>query len=76
MNGTGNSSNPSSNGVTVTPATSSVRAGDTQQFTAKVSGTMDQTVVWSVNGVVGGNATDGKISTSGVYTAPAALPES
>jgi uncharacterized protein (DUF1800 family) len=74
MNGTGNSSNPSSNGVTVTPATSSVRAGDTQQFTAKVSGTMDQTVVWSVNGVVGGNATDGKISTSGVYTAPAALP--
>jgi uncharacterized protein (DUF1800 family) len=73
MNG-GGSNQPSSNGITVTPGTSTVRAGDTQQFTAKVSGTMNQSVVWSVNGVVGGSTTDGKISTSGLYTAPAALP--
>jgi uncharacterized protein (DUF1800 family) len=72
--GAGNSSGQSSSGVTVSPATGNVRAGDTLQFTAKVSGTMDQTVVWSVNGMVGGSATLGNISTSGLYTAPAALP--
>jgi uncharacterized protein (DUF1800 family) len=67
------SSTPSS-AVVVTPATGNVRAGDTLQFTAKVSGIMDQTVVWSVNGVVGGNTTSGKISTTGLYTAPPVLP--
>ncbi len=72
--GAGNSTGQSSSAVTVSPATGNVRAGDTLQFTAKVSGTMDQTVVWSVNGMVGGSATLGKISTSGLYTAPAALP--
>ena len=35
---------------------------------------MDQTVTWAVNGTTGGNATVGRISTTGVYTAPAALP--
>ncbi len=63
-----------SSAVAIIPATADVRAGDTLQFTAKVSGTMFQSVVWSVNGTVGGNATMGKISASGVYTAPAALP--
>jgi uncharacterized protein (DUF1800 family) len=72
--GGGSSNGQPSSGVAVTPATGNVRAGDTLQFRAKVSGTMDQLVVWSVNGAVGGNATDGKITTSGVYTAPAALP--
>ncbi len=72
--GGGSSNGQPSTGVAVTPATGNVRAGDTLQFTAKVSGTMDQSVVWSVNGVVGGNATSGKISASGVYAAPAALP--
>jgi IPT/TIG domain len=71
--GGGGSSGSSSSGVTVTPATADVRAGDTQQFSAKVS-TMDQTVIWAVNGTTGGNATAGRISTTGVYTAPAALP--
>lgn len=68
----GGSSTPSP--VEISPATASVRAGDTLQFTAKVIGTMNQSVVWSVNGVVGGNATVGKISTTGLYSAPAALP--
>jgi len=66
-------SNPSST-MTVTPATGSVRAGDTLQFSAKISGTMSQTVVWSVNGIAGGSASSGTISSSGMYTAPAALP--
>jgi hypothetical protein len=48
-----------------------MRAGDTLQLTAKVNGTTVQTVTWSVNGTAGGNATVGKISASGLYTAPA-----
>ncbi len=73
--GAGNgSSGQTSSGVTVSPGGSSIRAGDTQQFTAKVTATMDQTVTWSVNGVMGGNSTVGTISTTGLYKAPAALP--
>ena len=72
--GAGTANTQPSSSVAVTPATGSVRAGDALQFTAKVSGTMSQAVVWSVNGVVGGNATDGMISATGKYTAPATLP--
>jgi len=72
--GAGNANTQPSSSVAVTPATGSVRAGDTLQFTAKVSGTVSHSVVWSVNGVVGGNATDGMISATGKYTAPATLP--
>jgi len=73
--GAGNgSSGQTSSGVTVSPGSSTVRAGDTQQFTAKVTAAMDQTVVWSVNGTMGGNSTVGTISTTGLYKAPAALP--
>ena len=72
--GGGNANTQPTPAVAITPATASVRAGDTLQFAAKVSGTMSQAVVWSVNGVVGGNATDGVISATGTYTAPATLP--
>jgi len=75
MNGkNGTSNQPTSSGVTVTPATANVRAADTQQFSASVKNVMDQSVAWSVNGTAGGDATVGKISATGVYTAPAALP--
>src|ERR1700751_176728 len=70
----GSSSNTPSSAVEVSPASANVRAGDTLQFSAKVSGVMDQSVAWSVNGTVGGNATVGKISSNGLYTSPAALP--
>jgi hypothetical protein len=44
-------------------------------FTAQVNGTANQAVNWQVNGVTGGNAsTTGSISTSGMFTAPAAVP--
>src|SRR5205085_5310119 len=70
----GTSNSNSSSAVTVSPATGNVRAGDTLQFSAKISGTISQTVVWSVNGLAGGSASTGTISSSGMYTAPAALP--
>ena len=40
------------------------------QFAATVSGTPTSVVTWSVNGVAGGTATVGTISTDGFYTAP------
>ncbi len=51
-----------------------MRAGDTQPFTATVTGTTTTSVTWSVSGVPGGNAAVGTINASGVYTAPDSLP--
>jgi serine protease len=60
--------------VSVSPATASVQTGMTQVFAAAVSGSSNTSVMWSVNGVAGGNAMVGMISASGVYTAPATVP--
>jgi len=51
-----------------------VAATQTKQFTATVTGTTNTAVNWQVNGVNGGNATVGTISSSGLYTAPAMVP--
>lgn len=51
-----------------------VLLGNPLQFTATVTGTSDEAVVWSVDGVEGGNRTVGTISTSGLYIAPPDLP--
>src|SRR5437899_3011510 len=60
--------------VNVTPATITVRTGDTQQFLATVTGTTNQSVTWSVNGTPGGDNTNGTISLAGLYTPPAQIP--
>lgn len=58
-------------GLRITPATATVKFGESIQFTAEVLPlTLDQAVEWSVDGVVGGNASVGTISNSGLYTAP------
>ncbi len=59
--------------VSVTPTAANVRAGAGQPFSAAVTGTTNQSVTWSVNGVIGGNATVGLITNAGLYTAPAVL---
>jgi hypothetical protein len=51
-----------------------VQTGGMQTFTAAVTNTSNAAVTWSVNGVAGGSATVGMISTAGVYTAPASAP--
>lgn len=61
--------------VTMAPTSASVTTGQTQQFTATVTGATNTTVVWSVNGVSGGNATLGTVSSAGLYTAPGAVPD-
>src|SRR5438552_2180153 len=61
--------------VAVCPTTDSVQAGGTAQtFTATLGNTANTSVTWEVNGVTGGNATVGTISTSGVYMPPANVP--
>jgi serine protease len=60
--------------VEICPASDSVQAGSTATLTASLANTTNAAVTWEVNGVVGGNATVGTISSLGVYTAPAAVP--
>ena len=60
--------------VTISPATANVQEGGTQQFTATVANTSDTGVTWQVNNITGGNSAVGTISSTGLYTAPAAIP--
>jgi hypothetical protein len=62
--------------VTVTPNANPVTVGVglTQQFTASVSGTSNQAVNWTVAGASCIGTACGTISSSGLYTAPAAVP--
>src|ERR1700738_5559373 len=60
--------------VSVSPNTFSVKTGGAQQFTATVTGASNTSVMRSVNGVAGGNATFGTISAAGLYTAPVIVP--
>ena len=45
-------------------------------FTATVSGTTNTAVTWQVNGVAGGSATTGTVTSQGVYSAPHSVPVS
>src|ERR1700733_1588681 len=60
--------------LTLTGA-ASVTLGSSSQYSATVSGSANTSVKWSVNGVAGGNATDGSISSGGLYTAPTTAPQ-
>jgi hypothetical protein len=57
-------------GVTVHPAKASLTLSEPQQFTATVVNTTNHGVFWAVDGIRGGNATVGTISTSGLYHPP------
>lgn len=57
--------------VAVSPHSASLTPGQTQQFSATVINTTNTAVTWSVDGVTGGNASSGTISSAGFYTAPA-----
>ncbi len=72
--GGGGSTPPPAPSVTVSPATANVQEGSMQQFTATVANSSSTTVTWQVNGVAGGNPTVGTIDSTGLYTAPAVIP--
>jgi hypothetical protein len=62
--------------VSVVPGSPVLLLGAIQQFVANVtaSGNPNRDVVWSVNGVVGGNPMVGLITPTGFYMAPQILP--
>jgi hypothetical protein len=66
-----------SNEAVGTPTATSLTSspGGQIQFAVVVSGTSNDTsVTWSVNSIPGGNSTVGTISSTGLYTAPSAVP--
>ena len=76
LGGCGYAGTPPNNNVTVTvqPSTANVALGQSQQFQATVTNSSNGAVSWNVNGVAGGNSTSGTVSPSGLYTAPATMP--
>jgi hypothetical protein len=64
---------PDAKGNVVCPAAQNVNIGASQQFNATFQGA-PATVNWSINGVAGGNAATGTITTGGLYTAPGSFP--
>lgn len=60
--------------VSVSPTSAQVTAGSTQQFTASVTGSGDQIVIWSISGTGCTGLACGSISGSGLYTAPSTAP--
>jgi YD repeat-containing protein len=59
--------------ITIQPSAAQVPFGGTQQLTALAQGGAAIAAFWEVNGIRGGNASIGTISTSGLYTAPSVL---
>lgn len=62
--------------VTVKPASVTLNAGTTKQFSAAVANATNKAVTWSVHGIQGGDATVGRIDAAGLYTAPPVIPPS
>jgi uncharacterized protein YjdB len=60
--------------ISITPSSTTLDVGQTQQFAAQLINTPNPSVTWQVNGVAGGNAGVGSIDTNGFYTAPTTLP--
>ena len=59
----------SSNAPSISPSAVALAPGQSVQFQTTLRGG-SQGIVWSVNGVSGGNGTVGTVDTSGNYTAP------
>jgi hypothetical protein len=70
----GTNSPPPGIAVSISPSSANVRMGGSQQFSATVSGSANTSVTWFVNGVGGGSAAMGIISSAGLYTPPNSLP--
>ena len=60
--------------INIAPQSASLPTGGKQQFNVTLQNTSNTAVTFQVNGVPGGNATIGLISASGMYTAPATVP--
>jgi hypothetical protein len=56
--------------VSVSPPSATLTAAGVLGFSATVTGNANPNVIWSVDGVVGGNVTVGTINSTGLYAAP------
>ena len=65
-----------SSSLVMAPTSDALQAGQTQQFIVAEGSTLNPAVTWEVNGVAGGSASTGTISSSGLYTAPASIASS
>lgn len=63
---------PGDPSISISPTSATLYCGQTQQFTVTVTGLASSAVVWTVDGMVGGTATTGAITSSGLYTCPGA----
>lgn len=71
----GCSSSAPSAQLAICPLAAQVIVGaGTQAYSASFANTPDSGVTWQVDGIPGGNATLGTISSDGVFTAPATMP--
>src|SRR4051812_3296896 len=59
--------------VKVTPKQVAITYTQTQQFTRTVLNSSNTGVIWTVDGVIGGDATVGTITSAGLYTPPASV---
>jgi YD repeat-containing protein len=57
--------------ITISPTQISIITGKQRQFTATITESGDARMTWGVNGTLGGDATVGRITLDGLYTAPA-----
>ena len=69
----GSGANTSGVSLNLTPTAATVAVQQSAAFQATVAGSTNTAVIWEVNGIAGGNSNVGTI-TSGVYTAPAQVP--
>jgi hypothetical protein len=70
----GGTTPPTTSKVRIAPGSATVSRGATQPFTATIADSADQTVLWKVDGVRGGDSVHGLISLEGVYVAPTNVP--
>jgi hypothetical protein len=62
--------------VTVSPTSAKLTEGQTEQFSASVTGATDTSVSWSVSGTGCAGSSCGTVSSTGLYTAPSSVPAS
>jgi len=60
--------------ISVSPSSSTVTVGSSQQFTATMTGSANNAVTWSLSGQGCGGGACGTISGGGLYTAPSSVP--
>src|ERR1700686_4208362 len=61
--------------VSISPVRAALTTGQSQAFTATVTGNAVTTVTWELDSIPGGNSSVGTVSATGVYSPPAAAGE-